>query len=234
MQTVKAKRFDLNMFSAALKYYGLPAEYNRFFKSFDTDEKDKDGNPKTNLTTCEPEATSKAGEACWVQINPSRPDAPKTKSGRHKKPKNEDIDQLLNIQIDFELPADPDRAHTIGLALGQFIEALGLAERGLPVENSGAGCHIVLPLPALDVEELGSGNLVNSAVAAIVTGYIKPELDRLARAEGLANNLAFKVEAFDISRVLSAPGTWRPSNPQKGRLRLFKRRLFAKMVRTLY
>jgi P4 family phage/plasmid primase-like protien len=178
------QRFDGVVYQAALAFYGLPSYYKRVFT--------------TKAIPCDPYKAAPV----WVQMNLPVMNYPL------KKAENANIATLQNIQLDFEYPADPGKVHQLGIALADKLVEQGLAESGLPVEDSGAGCHIVIPIVAVDVAAAGGGELVNRAVAEIVNQFIKPEFEALAAKFGLAGLV--KLEGFDISRILSAPGTWRP------------------------
>jgi putative DNA primase/helicase len=182
---------DLSTVRAAMKYYGLPENYTRVFAKLDT-----------SLSPFSPKQAATSDKACWAQVNLPAADFPL------KKASNADIITLLNISLDFEYPPDPGKVHQLAAALADRLVELGLAENGLPVEDSGAGAHIVLPVVPVQVEECGGGKLVNDAVSAIVNEFIKPEFDELATFYGLAGLV--KLEGFDISRILSMPGSWRP------------------------
>lgn len=219
-QVISPRKFDSKMYAAALAYYGLPADYNRTFKQKIIVDKttgeplcDKNGKPKTTLISCKAAQESFAGNAVWVQINQTFEGAALNGSGEYrypKKAKNEDIQWIENISSDFEYPPDPSIAYQIGLELAQYLVSQGLAADGLPVEDSGAGCHIVLPIPAIETTP-ETAKRWNDAVAEVVNTSIKPAFKRLIDQAGIEMDL----EGFDISRVLSAPGTWRPYRPDK-------------------
>ncbi len=218
-------KFDYNMFRASLAYYGKPDNYTHTFKLLHlTDRETKqplykdNGEPLTALVGCNPARESRNGNAVWVQVNESRPEvAFKTDEHgnsysppRPRRAHNEDIAKIANITLDAEYPPEPERALRIGIALAAYLVEQGLAEPGLPVENSGAGPHIGLPLPAIEITR-ETAKLWNEAVRAVVKQYILPEFSRLCEHEQVKMDLS----GFDISRVLSLPGTWRPTNPNK-------------------
>jgi hypothetical protein len=68
----------------------------------------------------------------------------------------------------------------------------------------------VLPLPPILLDE-GTALQWNKAVHLVVQRHIQPEFRRLIEVSGHEMDL----EGDDISRVLSAPGTYRPTNPKK-------------------
>ncbi len=208
--------FDPAMYRASLAYYDLPPNYKRVFKiipkkSLETGELlyKENGEPDTILIGCNAAYESSQGNAIWVQVNIPRTST-KTAKGHPKKAYNKNIERLANVTLDFEYPQEPAKALRIGLALAHYLEAQGLAEPGLPVENSGGGCHIVLPLPPIDITE-ATATQWNDAVRVVVKKYIEPEFRRMAADEHIKMDLA----GYDISRILSAPGTWRPTNPKK-------------------
>lgn len=206
-------RFDKKQYEAALEYYGLPKDYKRTFKQ--KTYIDTKGKEKSTLVSCKTEKESNQGLATWVQINPTFEDTALivTRDGYTypKKAANKDIQFIRNIPLDFEFPSDPSIAHYVGLHLAQYLVEQGLAEPGLPIEDSGAGCHIGLPLPAIETTKDTAENW-NTAVSRIVKKYIQPEFDRIVNEVEIEMDL----EGYDISRILSLPGTWRPHNPSKG------------------
>jgi hypothetical protein len=214
------RKFDGRMYAAALAYYGLPTDYKRTFKQKTLTDRNtgeilrgKDGKPRTTLVACKAAQESAQGNAVWVQVNRTFEGAAFNTSGDYKYPKkaaNSDIQMIKNITTDFEYPPNPSIAHGIGRALAHYIVSQGLAAEELPVEESGAGCHIVLPIPTIETTP-ETAELWNKAVYEVVKTHIQPEFDRLVKAAGIVMDMG----GFDISRVLSSPGTWRPYRPDK-------------------
>lgn len=219
------KRFDYPMYQAALDYYGLPRDYTHVFrkktvidKTTGQPVKKPDGSEKSQLVSCSAAQTSKEGQAVWVQVNVSRPGTEKLtityKDGKERqyprRAKNDEIGTLQNISLDFEYPSDPKIALAIGKKLVDNLIAEGLAHETQPIENSGAGPHIVLPIPPIEIAE-GEAERWNHAVTLLVNEMIRPEFDRLCAEAQIKMDLS----GYDISRVLSVPGTWRPRNPAK-------------------
>lgn len=212
------QHFDAHMYQAALAFYGLPQRYNRVFKSEQKRDKETnellfkpDGSPDAWLKSCNAQAESSRGNAIWVQINQPRDGSALNKAQYPKKARNEDIGTLQNITLDSEYPPEPQKALAIGKKLVDYLIAEGLAHEDQPTENSGAGFHIVLPVPAIEIADGDSAKRWNDAVAMLVHERIKPEFLRLCEQAEIVMDL----EGFDISRVLSAPGTWRPRHPTK-------------------
>lgn len=217
-----SRKFDYKMYTAALTYYGLPVNYNRTFKQkLLTDREtgetllDQQGKPKTTLVSCSAQKESAQGNSIWVQVNRPFDDAAikTTQNGQYAYPKkaaNTDIQWIANVTLDFEYPPDPRIAHTIGEGLADYLIAQGLAEPGLPGEDSGGGDHFVLPIPPIETTK-ETAKMWNDAVYEVVKKHIQPEFDRLVKRAGITMDLG----GFDISRVLSAPGTWRPYRPDK-------------------
>jgi hypothetical protein len=204
-------QFDSGIYAAALAYYGLPADYARVFTLRPLpSEPPATAHRPSMLVACNAAVESRRGQAVWVQLNPPRAGAALTRWGRPRKASNWEIACLANVSLDFEYPSEPKLAHAVGEALAAFLMEEGLAAPGLPVEDSGAGCHLVLPLPALPITEQTASQW-NRAVHHVVRTLIKPRFDHLVRQAGIKMEL----EGFDISRLLSVPGTWRPSNPAK-------------------
>lgn len=198
---VSEDRCNTELFNIALDYYGLPDDI-RVLKSVPTIELKADGTPKTRLEWTSVEQAAESDTACWVVVNQAAPLFQGTKPG------NADIITVNNITLDFEYPPEPGRVHAVAVEFADWLVKSGYAEPGLPVEDSGAGSHIVLPVLPVRVHEHGGPLLVNQAIAEIVSTYFKPEFDNIARRWQLDGVL--KLEAFDISRIFSLPGTWRP------------------------
>jgi len=202
-------KFDRKMYQAALAHYGLPDNYNRTFEQVPLTHP-KPGGPTAYLCACSVESASRAGKAVWVQVNQPRDGSAKNEKGYPKKAKNEDIEYIANLTLDFEYPPAPSKALEVGTALAAYLIEQGLAEPDLPIENSGAGPHIVDPLPAIKTTPETAKQL-NDAVRAVVKKYIEPTFLRLSKEAGIEMDLG----GYDLSRVLSAPGTYRPPNPEK-------------------
>lgn len=198
------ERFNAALYQAALSYYGLPGEYGRTFTSVTIPERG------TFLCACDPARASQGGGAVWVQLNRPGDQRALTRKGKARKARNDEIEIVLNVSLDFEYPEEPAKAHMLGRKLAAFLSHQKLARYGLPVEDSGGGCHIVLPLVPIHITK-DSAPMWNLAVRQVVKERILPEFERLAAEAGLSMEL----EGFDISRVLSCPGTWRPHNPGK-------------------
>lgn len=208
------EKFNQKLFTAHLAYLGLPADYSRNFRlEVSKTEVDKDGNPKTYLKSANVAQASRSGVAVWTQVNFSEPAHALNDYGNPKKPTNQDIDVVLNITLDFEDVKNPDKVKVFGLELGQRLTALFKYDTSLPVVDSGAGCHIELPITPIPTEGWGGGIKVNEAVRLVMTNHCKPLFAELAEKHGLTGTI--KLEAFDISRVLSLAGTYRPPNPKK-------------------
>lgn len=218
-------RFDPRMYRAALAYYGLPSNYDRVFRRKALIDKetnqpllDKKGQLQTILISCQAERESRSGNAVWAQVNSARPGTALktiTREGREihypKKAANADIGTLQNVTLDFEYPANPHIALEIGRQLADYLITQGIGAEELPIEDSGAGPHIGLPLPAIQIANGEEAERWNNAVAILVREIIQPEFLKLCEQAGIVMDLS----GFDISRVLSLPGTWRPRNPEK-------------------
>ena len=221
-QTATSTRFDSKMFQATLAFYGLPANWTRAFKRiFLTDKEtgapaidEKTGKPKTALRSCNAPQESINGNAVWLQVNEPFPGSAnftsKYGSTYPKKASNEDIHFIRNVTLDAEYPPNPDIAIAIGRKLVDYLIAIGIVEEDHPIEHSGAGPHIVIPITPIETTKETS-KLWNDAVAKVVKAHIKLEFERLCKEAGIEMDLG----EFDISRVLSPPGTWRPRNPDK-------------------
>lgn len=220
--TTTTTRFDAKMFQAALAFYGLPSDYGRTFKShLMTDKKtgtpiidEKTGKQRTTLRSCSVAQASLQGNAVWTQVNePFEGTAVYTsQSGPTyvKKAQNSEIHFIRNVTLDFEYPSAPHRAMDVGLKLVSRLIELGIVEPDHPIEDSGAGPHIGIPIIPIEATPETAVQW-NSAIATVVKTYIKPEFMRLCEEAGIEMDLG----GFDISRVLSLPGTWRPRNPAK-------------------
>jgi hypothetical protein len=206
------ENFDQEMFLAAQRFYALPPNYTRFLRKRTYTDRDS-GREVTFMGVCTPRKAALEGSACWVQVNPVRGGEGLNKKGLPRKASNSEIAFLNNITLDFEFPPDPERIHVIGVELAAFLIEIGLAQPGLPVEDSGAGAHIVIPIMPYEIAS-GEGEKVNECVRKIVAAYITPQFDRLLKRYGL-EGLA-KLEGYDISRILSMPGTFRPGGNKPG------------------
>ena len=200
--------FNARMYAAALAYYGLPPSYTRVFTSIAVES--DGGKVQSLLVACDAARESLHSKAVWVQINVPHENAAITRKGRPKKACNKDIACIANVTLDFEYPQAPWWAHAVGIQLAATLEQAGLAFPGLPVEDSGGGCHLVLPLVPIEITE-ETAHSWNKAVALVVQRDIKPAFAHLVSLLQIEMDL----EGFDMSRVLSVPGTWRPTNPQK-------------------
>ncbi len=221
-QTAQTSRqkFDLSTYQAALAYYGLPSDYGRVFTQSDSI------NPNTgtpSLIPCNAEQACQSGKPVWVQVNTSNPDAALDRLGRYKKPANKDIAVVKNITIDVEYSPDPLRLRRLVIELVSTLVDQGLLETRIPIEDSGAGNHLVIPIAPIDVADWGGHDVVNAAIDSLVRTHIDPFFDELLKKyklDGLRPELAgdngkpkpIKLECFDIGRILSAPGTFRPGN----------------------
>jgi hypothetical protein len=213
-----ATTFDATMYQAALRFYGLPEEYERTFTTLVRRDRltqepllDATGKPLSTLVACDSARASMQGQAVWVQVNLPFADLARTKQGRPRKARNEEIEWIMNITLDFEYPAHPPLAHEIGQELAAYLIVMGIAEAGLPIEDSGAGCHLVLPLVPIQTTR-ATASQWNQAVRWVVKRHIQPRFEQCVAKHGIVLELG----GFDSSRVLSVPGTWRPPNPSKG------------------
>jgi hypothetical protein len=213
-------RFDFKMYQSALAFYGLPTSYNRVFKTHPMTDKDtgtpilgKDGKQVVTLRSCKAAQESMQGNAVWVQVNESF-EGTATFTSQHgtaypKKATNQEIAIIRNITLDFEYPPDPQIAHGVATKLVDYLAQIGIVEPGHPIEDSGAGAHIVMPI--VPVETTPHDPLWNASVAHVVKQLVEPEFNRLCAEAGVAMDM----EGFDVSRIISCPGTWRPTNPKK-------------------
>ena len=185
--------FDPQIVESALTYYGLPLDYKRFFQ------------PKywpqtggTGLIAINQLAQPDISKPLWVQVNQPPKDFP-----TWKKPSITDIEIVSNIILDFEFPSCPGLAHNVGQDLIAFLVQEGLTEnKPLSLEDSGAGCHLLIPIQPIKLD--GNAVQINAAINMVVQEYIKPEFERLI------GTTPMKLEAYNIDRLLAAPGTWRP------------------------
>ena len=208
------------MFQAALAFYGLPPDYARTFKLHSKTDKagkpilDKNGKQVTTLRSCPVAQASLQGNAVWTQVNePFEGTATFTSqygTTYVQKAQNSDIHSIRNITLDFEYPPAPHIAMAVGVKLVNRLIELGIVEPDQPIEDSGAGPHIGIPVIPIETTP-ETATQWNSAVASVVKTYIKPEFMRLCEEAGIEMDLG----GFDISRVLSLPGTWRPRNLAK-------------------
>ncbi len=184
-------------FDRALTYYGLPLDWPRIFMP--------NGNGALYLLDADA-ATSKQCYA-WVQLNLTNKQFPL------KKPENKDIEIVNVVSFDFELPNNPALAHEVGDEFARWFSSIFYAGQGidLPLEDTGAGIHLVIPIEPLNTLVYGGAEVVNTAIKMVVEGYIRDDFRRICDDHGVQMSLG----AYDISRLLSAPGTYRPPSATK-------------------
>ncbi len=170
-------RFHPHLYAAALGYYNKSPNYPRTFSL--ATFIGKDGTPVTTLCHCHAPSASRQGRAVWVQVNETADNFP------IRKPGNGDITTVRTVTLDWEYPPDPPRAHTLARDLVQALADLGLAYADHPIEDSGAGPHIALPIPAISATEHGGGVLINSAVERVVQTHVLPLFTELAERHAL-------------------------------------------------
>lgn len=210
-------RFDQDMFSAALAFYGLPSDYNRTFSL--AEYTGDNGKPQTHLKHCTPKEASLRGNACWVQANQPFADAALSEyDGKPKKAKNTEIQFIRNITLDAECPPDPPLAHQVFRELHAYLVDRGLIDPSTPGEDSGAGWHLSLPIPAIETTR-DTAKQWNAAIGKVVKEHIQPEFNSIVRQAGIEMDLC----GYDISRVISFPGTWRPHNTEKADCEMLQR-----------
>jgi hypothetical protein len=195
-------KFHAAIYGAALAYYGKPPGYPRTFslKTFTG----REGRPITPPCRCHAPTASRQGYAVWVQANECAPDAPIKKLG------DAAITAVSSLTTDWEYPPEPRRALDMGRDFASALVDLGLAEPGQPVEDSGAGPHVTIPIPAIITAEHGGGKQTSDAVARVVERHMLPLFTELAERHGLTGLV--DLGAYDIGRIFSLPGTWRPGN----------------------
>ena len=184
-------QFDGHVYHGVLSYWGLPHDWPTIHPN------------GRGVEWCDAQQASNAGKKVWAHVNIPCRDAP-------PKAANSQIRVVQNLSLDFEYAPHPALAHVIGQRLAGWLVSEGLAAPGLAVEDSGAGVHIVVPLAPLFTAEYGGGERVNRAVAAVVQKVIQPRFAQLVTM--CANTAPLKLEGYDIARVLSLPGTWRPAD----------------------
>lgn len=184
-------------FFRALKFYNLDKSYNRIFTL--------NGNGVPHAIDQSTAISSK--HYAWVQINLTDPSFP------IEKPSNADIAIVQNVSLDFELPDNPAAAHAVAEEFGAWLSVVFFAGQNvsLPVEDSGAGSHIVIPIQQLNTRIYGGGDVVNTAVKLTVEKYMRDQFYQICQD----HNVQMSLGAYDISRLLSVPGTWRPPSPRK-------------------
>lgn len=189
-------KFDPRVFAGALAYYGKPEKYARVFTL------GHDGFRPAN-----PAVDSAQSLPVWLQANET------ARELTLKKPSNAEIVAVRNITLDFEYLPEPGRVHALARAYVARLHELGLVEDGQPVDDSGAGAHVTIPFAHILCADHGGPAVINDAVARVVHDYYEPPFVELATAAGLTG---VELEAYDISRVISTPGTWRPGGTKTG------------------
>lgn len=208
--TFQNLNFHAGTVNAVLDFYGISETSAKFCQPENWPKSAGSATPKP----CKPFRSYDASKPIWLQINDVGANFNKVKASII------DVVNMKNLAFEAEYPPEPEKAHRVGVALAQKLVELGYAEPGLPVEDSGAGFHIVIPIVPIETAKHGGPKLVNEAVQSFVETYIKPEFDRLVEAESLQGEI--KLEAFNIDRVLSIPGTWRPGEASQMTLTISK------------
>lgn len=187
----------LALLMQALNYYGLPSNYQRIFT--------KNGGRGLKSITVSDAASQPI--YAWIQLNEVDSQHPITK------PSNKDITCVRNISIDIDYPQDPTVAHTVASKLASHISD-HFVHPPIPIEDSGGGAHLVIPIPGIDTNLYGGGDVVNTAVSLTVNELLKPIFLSICADEGV-NEKDIDFGSFDISRIFSSPGTYRPPHPTK-------------------
>lgn len=184
-------------FNRALRYYNLEPDYKRIFMP----------NGNGSLYSLDIDAATSRQCYAWVQINLTDKNFP------IKKPENRDITIVQNISLDFELPNNPAAAHAVGEEFAHWISNTFYPMQNvvLPREDTGAGVHLVIPIEPLSTAVYGGPEVVNTSIKLVVEKYIRDYFYDTCNNHKVQMSLG----AYDISRLLSAPGTWRPPSPTK-------------------
>jgi hypothetical protein len=192
---------DAGMYQAALAYCALPPDYPRTF-ALRTFMPQGGSTPVTGLCRTPVALAARQGLACWTQVNDCDPATP------IRKLPNSSITVQKTLTLDWEYPPRPDRALALAQDLALALIEEGLALPGQAVDDSGAGAHLLLPHTPIVTAEHGGGDLVNRAVARVVETHILPRFLQLAERHGLAGQV--ELGSYDIARIISLAGTWRP------------------------
>lgn len=124
------------------------------------------------------------------------------------------MQRIMNVVIDFECPSAPWIAERIGLLFRRMLIEQGLAPHDLPLYLSGAGIHIVINIPSIHILDEQHAVLINDAIKDVIRVQYIPLFEKAKGYVQETTNTecsAITLIALDTARLLSAPGTWRPS-----------------------
>ncbi|NWJ45294.1 MAG: hypothetical protein HXX08_05385 [Chloroflexi bacterium] len=190
-------RFNQAVFDSAIAYYGKTPKEAKFFAK----------NGKMLPPVSNPQEVSENGKAVWLAVNLFQ-------NPEGSKPATKDITRIDNVTIDFETPAEPTSSHAVGAMLYNLLLQKGITS---VVEDSGAGCHIIIPIspivlpkPPVPLEKgiKGIHDLANDAVKLWITHNLEDKFSSACQQIGINT----KLEGMDIARVMSIAGTFRVGN----------------------
>lgn len=208
-------RYYRRVYEAALSYYGLELDYKFYFS------------PGANhkLENLKPKTAADQDRLFWLQINPPIENLVADAAG-YKKASDGEILKYQNFTIDFEYSKLPAIAHVVGVELSKRIADLPIWPKGFlapPVEDSGAGCHLVIPITGIfpgSVPVTTKHQSLTEAAKVVREHYLTPEFNKVLERYGVCKEekeyMQLKLGASDISRTLSVPGTWRPGGRKSG------------------
>lgn len=131
-----------------------------------------------------------------------------------KRGKIRTIKRVMNVVVEWECPSNPSLAIQIGLLFRTRLIKNGHAPDDLPLILSGAGIHIVINIPSIEIIDENHAVLINDAIASVVeTHFLSLFLEArgLVEARELKHLDSIVLEGSDIARLLSGPGDWRHS-----------------------
>jgi hypothetical protein len=200
------KKFNKKMYQAWLKYCGLPLSHKYIFTPM------KRTNIPRAIKKIEKVEYSKEGKTVWSVINEVE-----SSDEKIKKPKLVNIKKIKNILLDWELPETPVSAIRIGRIFRKKIIQKGLAPETLPLEISGAGCHIIINTPEITITNAKEAKAYNEAIKHVIRTHFQPLMDEACEEynETTGYDIRFSLECPSIEHLTSPMGTWRESRKEK-------------------
>lgn len=142
----------------------------------------------------------------WYRVNPVR--NPRARGTIY------DVIAIKNIVYEFEYRSDPQVAIATALRFRNSLIRKGWAPHDLIIFISGGGIHLIIAIPEIKLERK-TARRYNAAIQKMTEKEIFPlfldaknYVQALFPKEDLSK---MNLEGYDIARLLSASGTWRPS-----------------------
>ena len=121
-----------------------------------------------------------------------------------------DIATINNLVVDLDAASDPEAAHAAAVESRWRLAERWLCRPDHPIVRSGGGAHLVFPITPVGVADLGGAAIADAAVKYAIGQHIAPIVRAAIADLGVADRVKLDTQCFEISRVLSVAGTWRP------------------------